>query len=71
MSEMVFAQDHHVVQALPTDRANQSLRMAILLGWVSTTQSGDLPDAIAKRRRFDGTTVASVAVADQASPFML
>src|SRR5262249_18571131 len=29
-AQMVFAQDHHVVQALPTDGADQPLGMAVL-----------------------------------------
>lgn len=31
-AQVALAQDHDVIQALPTDRANQPLRMAILPG---------------------------------------
>ena len=31
-AQMLFPEDHDVIQALPTDRADQPLRMAILPG---------------------------------------
>ena len=31
-AQMVFAQDHDVIQALPTDRTDQPFRMSILTG---------------------------------------
>ena len=59
---MVFAKDHDVIQAFPTDRADQSLRMAILPG--RPRRDRVIPDAHRHKTPSDGMTVASVAVAE-------
>ena len=62
-AQMVLAQDHDVIQALPTDRADQPLRMSVLPGragrhWV-------IPDPHRRKTSPDGLAVASIAVTNE------
>src|SRR5262245_27757773 len=62
-AQMVLAQDYDVVQALPSDRADQPLRMPILPG--GARRDGVIPDAHRRHPSPDKLAVACIAVADE------
>jgi hypothetical protein len=60
---MSFAHDHHMVQALSPDRADQPLRVSILPGRPRRRRS--VPDAHGRETSRHGMTVRGVSVANQ------
>jgi hypothetical protein len=61
LTQVGLAQDHDVVQALPTDRADQPLRMSILPrgSWCNRV----IPDAHRHQTLGNGMTIGSTRVA--------
>src|SRR4029077_10264704 len=65
LAQMVLAEDHDVIQALPTDRADQPLRVSVLPG--RTRRRWSVPDPHGSKASRYGLAVASIAVTNEMS----